>query len=73
MKTMQAFVWGCAIGVFLGVLYAPKRGEETRADLQHWLNEWQGQAQHRLTEVREKATKVIEQAEQRVDTAPDNT
>ena len=69
--TIRAFVWGCALGVCLGVLYAPKHGEETRADLQNWFNEWPGQAQDRLTDVREKTTEVIEQGRQGVNTLLD--
>ena len=68
---MRAFLWGCAIGASLGLLYAPKRGEETRADLQSWFNQWQGQAQDRLTDVREKATTAIEQGRQGVDSTLD--
>ena len=68
---MRAFLWGCAIGASLGLLYAPKRGEETRADLQHWINAWQGQAQDRLTDVRDKASEAIEQGRQGVNTVLD--
>ena len=68
---IRAFVWGCAMGAALGVLFAPKRGEDTRADLQNWYNQWQGQAQDQLAEVREKAADVIEQGHRRVNTALD--
>ncbi len=34
MRTIRAFLWGCACGLCLGVLFAPKRGEDTRADVQ---------------------------------------
>ena len=71
LNTIRAFVWGCALGVCLGLLYAPKRGEETRADLQNWFNEWQGQAQDRLTDVREKTNEVIELGQRRVNAALD--
>ena len=69
MSTLRAFVWGCAIGASLGLLFAPKRGEETRADVQRWITEWQDQAQSQVTGLREQATTAIEQGRQGVNTA----
>ena len=66
MRTLQGFLWGCAIGVGLGMLFAPRSGEETRADLQSKFDQWQGQTQGQLTELREKATLAIEQGRQGV-------
>jgi len=66
---LRAFLWGCALGAILGLLYAPKRGEETRADVQRWLGQWQDQAQGRVDEVRDRATTVIEQGRQSVNSA----
>lgn len=71
MSTLRGFLWGCAIGVSLGVLFAPKSGEETRADLQRRLDQWQGQTQDQWTELREKASTAIEQGRQGVNTALD--
>ena len=71
MSTLRGFLWGCAIGVSLGMLFAPRSGEETRADLQSKFDQWQGQTQGQLTEVREKATTAIEQGRQGVNTALD--
>src|SRR5262245_58950068 len=72
MNTVRAFLWGCALGVILGILYAPKRGEETRADVQRRLNEWQGRAQDQVMELRDKATTVLEQGRQGVNSVLDN-
>lgn len=71
MRTLQGFLWGCAIGIGLGVLFAPKSGEETRADLQNKLDQWQSLPQDQLLELREKATTAIEQGRQSVNTALD--
>ena len=71
MSTLRAFLWGGAIGAILGLLFAPKRGEETRAELQSRLNQLQGQAQERMTELRGRANTVIEQSRQGVNTTFD--
>ena len=68
MSTLRAFLWGGAIGAILGLLFAPKRGEETRAELQSRLNQLQGQAQERMTELRGRANTAIEQGRQGVNT-----
>jgi gas vesicle protein len=71
MSKLQGFLWGCAIGVGLGVLFAPRSGEETRAGLQSTFDQWQGLTQDQLTELREKASTAIEQGRQSVNTALD--
>ena len=48
MKTIRAFIWGSAIGAALGLLFAPQRGDVTRAQLQERLT---GQIADALTEV----------------------
>jgi gas vesicle protein len=68
MSTLRAFLWGGAIGAILGLLFAPKRGEETRAELQSRLSQLQGQAQERMTELRGRAGTAIEQGRQGVST-----
>ena len=50
MKTIRAFIWGSAIGAALGLLFAPQRGDVTRAQLQERLNQWQNQAQYEMGE-----------------------
>ena len=38
-KKFGAFVAGVAVGATLGVLYAPKKGSETREDLKELFDE----------------------------------
>ena len=69
MRTMRTILWGGALGAGLGFLFAPKRGEETRADVQRWFKRWQGQAQDHSTDVHDKAA-AIEQERPGVNTVP---
>lgn len=64
MKTIRAFIWGSAIGAALGLLFAPQRGDVTRAQLQERLNEWQNMAQSRFGELRGQASTAIESGRQ---------
>ena len=67
MKTIRAFIWGGAIGAVLGLLFAPQRGDVTRAQLQERFNQWQGQAQSRLGDLRETASGAVESGRKVVD------
>jgi gas vesicle protein len=60
MKTLRAFIWGSAIGAALGLLFAPQRGDITRAQLQERFGEWQTQAQSRFNDLRGTASNAIE-------------
>jgi gas vesicle protein len=64
MNTIRAFLWGGAIGALLGLLFAPQRGEDTRAQLQTRLNEWQEQAQTQMGTLKARSTGIIEQGRQ---------
>lgn len=66
MKTIKAFIWGSAIGAVLGLLFAPQRGDLTRAQLQERINEWQGMAQSRLGNLPTSASNAIETGRQAV-------
>ena len=65
MRVLQGLLIGCAIGALFGVLFAPQRGEETRAELQKWVQERQEQAMKRGAQLREHVTTVLEQGRQR--------
>jgi gas vesicle protein len=68
MKAIRAFIWGGAIGAVIGLLFAPQRGEETRALLQSRLNELQGQAQTQLDTVKSRSSDLVEQGRQAANT-----
>src|ERR1051326_6048417 len=70
LSRMRTILWGGALGAGLGLLFAPKRGEETRADVQRWFKRWQGQAQDDSTDLHDKPA-AIEQGRHGVNTAPD--
>ncbi len=71
MRTIRAFIWGSAIGAVLGLLFAPQRGDVTRAQLQERINQWQGQAQTQLGTLKESASGAIESSKKTVNTVRD--
>jgi gas vesicle protein len=66
MKTIRAFIWGSAIGAALGLLFAPQRGDITRAQLQERIADWQNQAQNQLGNLRGSASGAIESGRQSI-------
>jgi len=38
-KALPWFIGGVVVGAAVGVLYAPKKGEETRRDVAEWLRQ----------------------------------
>lgn len=66
MKTIRAFIWGGAIGAVLGLLFAPQRGDITRAQLQERFNQWQDQAQTQLSSLRDQASGAVESGKKTV-------
>jgi gas vesicle protein len=73
MNTIRAFIWGSAIGAALGLLFAPQRGDVTRAQLQERLNEWQNQAQAQFETLRGNASGAIEQGRQTINSTLSQT
>ena len=71
MKSIRAFIWGSAIGAVLGLLFAPQRGDITRAQLQDRFNEWQGKAQTQLGSFKESASEAVETGKKTVNTVRD--
>jgi gas vesicle protein len=69
----KGFFWGLVAGAAIGLLYAPKRGEETRTQLQQQFSSLQQQAQTRVNDLKEKSTPIINQARQTVNTTLNRT
>ena len=58
-KSTVAFLLGLAAGGILGILFAPKSGKETRADLQRYLKEAEANLQKKKTEIKEAAARQL--------------
>jgi gas vesicle protein len=58
------FVVGLGIGALVGILFAPKSGEETRDFLMQKAEEGREYAQRKARELRERADDVVERSKQ---------
>jgi gas vesicle protein len=56
-------VLGTAVGVTLGILYAPHSGPETRAMIRGRIDEARDRADEIVEEARERARKIVKDAE----------
>ncbi len=52
-SALPFFLGGAAIGVILGVLFAPKEGRETRRELKDWLKDKREETKELLARARE--------------------
>jgi gas vesicle protein len=60
------FLVGVGIGALLGILFAPKTGEETREFLRERADEGKDYAQRKARELRERADELLEHSEELV-------
>ena len=58
------FLVGMGIGALLGILFAPKSGEETREYLTRRADEGKDYAQRKARELRERADELIERSKE---------
>lgn len=58
------FIVGLGIGALIGILFAPKAGEETRRDLVKRAEEGRDYAQRKARELRERAEDLIERSKE---------
>ncbi len=63
--------WGMLIGAALGVLYAPRRGEETRQILTEKAHDVGDKVNEALQAVREKADEVRKEGEKLLKPTPE--
>ena len=54
------FLVGLGVGALMGVLFAPKSGEDTREYLAKRADDWREFAQKKAKELRERADELIE-------------
>ena len=60
------FLVGVGIGALVGILFAPKAGEETREFLSKRADEGRDYAQRKARELRERADELLEHSEELV-------
>jgi len=53
-EIVGAFVVGGLIGAALGILFAPKAGKETRAEIGEWIDETKEKAKEKLEKLEEE-------------------
>ena len=61
------FLVGLGVGTLLGILFAPKSGEETREYLKDKADEGREYAQRKARELRERAEELADRARDTVD------
>jgi len=66
-KKFSYFFLGLGIGVAVGILFAPKSGEETREFLKERADEGKEYLKRRSEELRETATSTIDRGRQALD------
>ncbi len=66
------FLVGMGIGALLGILFAPKSGEETRDYLVHRADEGKDFAQRKARELRERADDLVERGRDAVEAGRDS-
>jgi gas vesicle protein len=61
---LSFFMVGLGIGALVGILFAPKSGEETREYLSQRADEGREYAQRKARELRERAEDLVERSKQ---------
>ena len=64
MGKIKTFLTGGIIGAVVGVLFAPKKGDETRKDLSAETEKLSGKAKDMTATIKEKAQPVIDKVKE---------
>ncbi len=67
LRFMAGVLVGGAVGAVLGVLYAPKSGEETREDIKNSAQEKYSKAQDAVRQIQDKADTALEEVQKKGD------
>lgn len=70
---MGGLFMGFVMGLVTGILYAPKSGEETRADIAKKVSDAQAQVADTLKKGQDKAAKELENIRKKLNTLGDKT
>jgi len=60
LPALGIFGAGIAVGAALGILFAPKRGDELRGDLRHRLGDLRDRSAHQIDELRQRGEELLE-------------
>jgi len=66
LPALGIFGAGIAVGATLGMLFAPKRGDELRSDIRHSLEDLRQKSAEEYNQLREKSEEALQAARQRV-------
>ena len=61
LPSLAIFGAGLAVGAALGIMLAPKRGEELRTDLRHRIGDLKDRSVERYEELRQRGEELIEE------------
>ena len=65
-KSTVAFLLGVVAGGVLGVLFAPKSGKETRADLQKYIKDAEENLEKKKEEIQEAASRQLSKVKEQM-------
>ena len=67
LPALGVFGAGIAVGAVLGVLFAPKRGEELRNDIRHRISDIRDRGAEQFEEARARGEQLIDTAREKVE------